>query len=52
MMCAFVFMARQIPPAPLFQRGVILTALYEAGSPFVKGGQGDLSHPYPEWPKR
>lgn len=48
-------MAMQIPPAPLWQRGVSLAALYKVGSPFKKGGQGDLpliKHPREFLPKQ
>lgn len=33
---------QQIPPTPLFQRGVTPADQHKAGSPFVKGGQGDF----------
>ncbi len=52
MMRAFVFVVRQIPPAPLLQRGVIYVKHCTTYPPLAKGGRGDLHHPYPGWSKR
>ena len=52
MMCAFVFVFRQIPLPPFFKGGTHFTWIGETYPPLKKGGRGDLRYSYPEWPKR